>query len=299
MHDPRGSDADGEYLPPKPPAPPEPAPGFAFDRPQRPWKTAGGAAVGIGVLLAKFKGLLLLLTSFKWLIFAPKILFSFGSLFLSIWFYALFFGWKFGVVFVLLILVHELGHYLTFRNFGINATLPFFIPGFGAFVSRRGPAPSLTIDAIATLAGPVFGIAAAAVCYGYAVTTGEPFWYAAAYVGFFLNALNLLPVPPFDGGGIAAAIDPRLWILGAVAFVAWLLFFASWSVFTVLIVVLVAMTAIPRIMALRRGEMDPRFFAIPAATRIAIAAAYFVTIALAATGTAVTHVDLPQQHVGG
>jgi len=288
MHDERGSEIEGEYLPAEPAAGPSPPPEPA--RRTR-WGAAGGTAVGIGLVLAKFKGLLAAALGLKWLLLAPKLLISFASLFVSIWFYALFFGWKFGVVFVLLLLVHELGHYLTFRNFGIAATLPFFIPGLGAFVARRGPAPSLTTEAIATLAGPVFGLGAAAVCYGYALATGEPFWYAAAYVGFFLNALNLLPVPPFDGGGIAAAIEPRLWILGAVGFLAWLLFFAAWSSFTVILLLVIGVTAVPRIMALRRGEIDPRFFAVSVPARISIAVAYFVTVAVATAGAAATYVD--------
>jgi Zn-dependent protease len=272
-------ETEGEYLPPE--EPPRRRGGS--------WGS-GGALVGLGLLLAKFKGVLALLFSFKWLLLAPKLLISFGTFFASIWFYALFFGWKFGVVFVLLILVHELGHYLTFRNFGIAATLPFFIPGFGAFVTRRGPAPSLAIDATATLAGPIFGLGAAGVCYGYAISTGEPFWYAAAYVGFFLNALNLLPIPPFDGGGIAAAIDPRLWILGAIGLFAWLLFFATWSPFTLVMVLVIAAVAVPRIMALRRGIVDPRFALVDPRTRITIAAAYFVTVAVAVAGTVATHI---------
>jgi Zn-dependent protease len=282
MHDQRGSEVEGEYLPP-PEAP----------KPKRrgPWGAAGGTAVGIALLAAKFKGLFAVLFGLKWLLLAPKLLLSFGSLFISIWFYALFFGWKFGVVFVLLILVHELGHYLTFRNFGIAATLPFFIPGLGAFVARRGPAPSLTIEAIAILAGPVFGLAASAVCYAYAVATGEPFWFAAAYTGFFLNALNLLPMPPFDGGGIAAAIEPRLWILGAVGFLAWLVFFAAWSTFTVILLVVIAIAAVPRFMALRRGEVDPRFSAVSPSARMTIAVAYFVTVAMATAGAAATYAD--------
>ena len=251
--------------------------------------------LGLGLLAAKFKTLLFALFSLKWLLLAPKILISFGSLFISLWFYALFFGWKFGLVFVLLLLVHELGHYLTFRNFGIEATLPYFIPGVGAFVARRGPAPSLTVDAIATLAGPVFGIAAAGVCYGYAISTAEPFWYAAAYLGFFLNALNLLPVPPFDGGGIAAAIDPRLWILGAAGFLVWFLFFAPWSAFTLILLLIIVITAIPRIMALRRGEIDPRFFDLTVPERAGIALAYFVTVAIAAAGAVATHIDISGQ----
>jgi Zn-dependent protease len=289
MHDQRGSETEGEYLPPEsPPPPPRKGPG---------WKTAGGTLLGLALLGAKFKAVLFALLSLKWLLLAPKILISFGSLFVSLWFYALFFGWKFGLVFVLLLLVHELGHYLTFRNFGIPATLPFFIPGIGAFVARRGPAPSLTIDAIATLAGPVFGIGAAGVCYLYAVSTGQPFWYAAAYLGFFLNALNLLPLPPFDGGGIAAAIDPRLWILGAAGFLVWFLFFAPWSAFTLILLLAIGVTAIPRIMALRRGERDPRFFAMTVQERVAIAAAYFITVAIAAAGAVASHIDLPR-HAG-
>ena len=290
MHDQRPSDPEGEYLPPVEPQ----APGARNGRGRR--NVAGGTAVGIGALLLKFKGALALLASYKWLLFFPKFALSFGSIFISIWFYALFFGWKLGIVFVLLILVHELGHYVTFRNFGIAANLPFFIPGLGAFVSSRGPVQSLTTEAIVALAGPVFGLGAAAVCFGYAVTTHELFWNVAAYLGFFLNALNLLPIPPFDGGGIAAAIDPRLWIAGFGAFLAWLIFFAVWSPFTIVIAVIVGLTAIPRIMQLRRGVIDPRFAAVPRTSRVAIAAAYFVTLGIAVAGAFATYV--PRTHAG-
>jgi Zn-dependent protease len=283
MHEQRPSEIEGEYLPPEPSiAPP----------PKRGWRAAGGAVGALALLGLKFKGLLLVLLNLKWLFLAPKLLFSFGSLFISIWFYALFFGWKFGVVFVLLILVHELGHYMTFRNFGISASLPFFIPGFGAFVAARGPAPSLTIEAIATLAGPVYGLAASGVCYAVALSTHAPFWFAAAYVGFFLNGLNLLPVPPFDGGGIAAAIDPRLWIAGVVAFVGFIVFFHLWSSpFSWLFLLFVGIVAVPRIRALFAGYVDPRFAAVPRASRIAIAVAYFATMAIAIGGAAVTYFD--------
>ena len=282
MHEQRPSEVEGEYLPPQPSEGP----------PKRGWRAAGGAMGALALLALKFKGLLLVLLNFKWLLIAPKLLLSFGSLFVSIWFYALFFGWKFGVVFVLLILVHELGHYVTFRNFGISASLPFFIPGFGAFVAARGPAPSLTIEALATLAGPVYGLAASGLCYAVALGTHAPFWFAAAYVGFFLNGLNLLPVPPFDGGGIAAAIDPRLWIGGVVAFVGVIVFFHLWSSpFSWLFLLFVGIVAVPRIRALFAGYVDPRFAAVPRASRIAIAVAYFATMAIAIGGAAVTYFD--------
>ena len=281
MHEQRPSETEGEYLPPPLPAP---------EKPKAAWRTGAGVVGAVWLFFAKFKAALLVLGNFKLLLLLPK----FFALFLSIWFYALFFGWKFGVVLVLLILVHELGHYMTFRNFGIKADLPFFIPGLGAFVAARGPAPSLTIEAVAALAGPVYGLFASGVCYAVAVNLHEPFWFAAAYTGFFLNAINLLPVPPLDGGGIAAAIDPRLWILGAFAFIAFIVLFHIWAGF--LFVVIVGFAAVPRIRALMSGYVDPRFFAVPASSRIALAAAYFVTVAIAVGGAAVTYFD-PRMHV--
>jgi Zn-dependent protease len=297
MHDRRPSEGEGEYLPPA--APGEP-PAYAGYRPasggKRGWGTLGGLAGAAALWGAKSKGLLILLLNFKWLLFVPKLLLSFGSLFVSIWFYALFFGWKFGLVFVLLILVHELGHYLTFRNFGIAASLPFFIPGFGAFVAARGPAPSLTKEALATLAGPLYGLAAAGVCYALATSTHEPFWYAAAYVGFFLNALNLLPIPPFDGGGIAAAIDPRLWIAGAFALLGFVIVTHAWtSPFVFVLLLVVALVAVPRIRGLFAGAVDPRFAGVSRSARVAIACAYFASIAIAVAGAAATYFDPRRQ----
>jgi Zn-dependent protease len=249
--------------------------------------TAGGILAALALAAAKFKIILAALLSFKWLLLAPKLLLSFGSIFISIWFYAVLFGWKFGVVFVLLILVHELGHLLTFRNFGVPASLPMFIPGLGAFVSSpmtKDPAR----NAVAALMGPVFGVLASAACWGYGMATGEQFWIAAAYVGFFLNLFNLLPVFPFDGGRVAGAIDARLWLVGIVLLVAFVVVFHWFTAFTVLILIFVAVNSIPRIMATLRGQIDPTIAVALPAQRAALALAYFGLIAVAVAGAAAT-----------
>ena len=248
---------------------------------------AGGALVALGVLAAKFKGVLALLFGFKWLILAPKLLLSFGSIFLSLWFYALAFGWKFGVVFVLQILVHEMGHYLTFRNFGVPVSLPLFIPGLGAFVSSPMTSDP-TRNAVAALMGPVFGVCAAVLCWGYGLTTGEPFWIAAAYVGFFLNLFNLIPAYPFDGGRVAGAIDGRIWLVGVALLIGWIVVFRHFSAFTILILIFVLMSSIPRGIAAWRGQIDPRERIASPPQRGAIAIAYFSLIALAVAGAAGT-----------
>jgi Zn-dependent protease len=257
----------------------------------------GGILLAGGLLLAKFKTILALLAGFKWLLIAPKLLFSFGSLFLSIWFYAVWFGgWKIAVVFVLMILVHELGHYFTWRNFGVAVSLPTFIPGFGAFVTSPGGTPAQNVTA--SLAGPAFGIAAAMVCWGYALFNGEGaagtardhFWFACAYIGFFLNLLNLIPVPMLDGGAIAGAIDARLWFVGIALIGVWVFVFGV-STFGILILLLMIVTSVPRLIALWRGKIDPRGSGLTPGQRIATLIAYVALIVIGIAGAAATNAE--------
>jgi Zn-dependent protease len=248
---------------------------------------AGGILVALGLAAVKFKAIFAVAFSLKWLIFAPKLLFSFGTMFLSIWFYAVLFGWKIGVVFVLLILVHEMGHYVTFRNFGAAVSLPLFIPGLGAFVSSPMTSDPAR-NAVAALMGPVFGVAAAALCWGYGIATGEPFWIAAAYIGFFLNLFNLIPAFPFDGGRVAGAIDGRIWLVGVALLLGWVVAFRHFTPFTLLILIFVLVSSVPRGIAAWRGHVDPLLQVASPGQRGALAVAYFALIAVAVAGSAAT-----------
>ena len=66
----------------------------------------------------------LLLTSAKF----GKLLLVVGSMVLSIAAYSLVFGWMYAVGFVLLIFVHEMGHFLAARQRGLAVGAPVFIP---------------------------------------------------------------------------------------------------------------------------------------------------------------------------
>jgi Zn-dependent protease len=126
---------------------------------------------------------------------------KFGALFLSVGGYALLWGWRFGVGFVALILVHELGHFVEARRQGYQASLPMFVPFLGAFVAIRG-AFSPWKNGLVALAGPVAGGAAAAVAFGIGAYTGSDLLQALGFAGFFLNLFNLIPVGFLDGGAI-------------------------------------------------------------------------------------------------
>ena len=70
-------------------------------------------------------------------------------------------GWPFALGFVLLILVHEIGHGVEIKRAGLQAGYPLFIPFFGALISLRGQPRSPVEEARIAFAGPLWGGAAA------------------------------------------------------------------------------------------------------------------------------------------
>jgi Zn-dependent protease len=141
--------------------------------------------VAIGGLLVKFGGSL-----------------KFLGLFVSLGGYALIWGWKFGVGFVLLIFVHELGHYVEARRQGLHVSLPVFIPFIGAYVALRDVPFDPWRNAKVALAGPFLGgLGSLAVLVAGEVSDSN-LLLALAYTGFFLNLFNLVPIGFLDGGRI-------------------------------------------------------------------------------------------------
>ena len=132
----------------------------------------------------------------------------------SIGAYALIWGWKFAVGFVLLLLVHEIGHVIQLRREGIPASAPMFIPFLGAMVAMKKMPDDAGAEARVGLAGPVLGSLAALVPWAIYGLTGDDLFLALAFVGFFLNLFNLLPVLPLDGGRAMAALSPAMWLVG-------------------------------------------------------------------------------------
>jgi Zn-dependent protease len=180
----------------------------------------GSALAAIAALVAKFfatiKGALLLLPKLK-------LLTTGGTALVSVAAYSLFFGWTFAVGFVILLFVHEMGHVLQLRREGLKASAPMFIPFFGAVVMAKSLGENALAEARVGLAGPVLGTAGAAVCLAIGEATNSDLLRALAYIGFFLNLINLVPVVPFDGGRAMAAMAPAMWFVGLAALLALLL----------------------------------------------------------------------------
>ncbi|HVE38365.1 MAG TPA: site-2 protease family protein [Planctomycetota bacterium] len=182
------------------------------------WKKGAAGLSGLALLLFKFKSFgVLLLTKGKFILLGLTKAPTLFSMLLSMWYYFLIWGWKFGVGFVLSIYIHEMGHVWLLHKYGIRATAPMFIPGLGAVI-RSGAYQSISPveDARVGLAGPMWGLGAAAICYGVYVATGLEYWGALAQAGGMLNLFNLIPVWQLDGSrGLHSLTKGQRWLLAA------------------------------------------------------------------------------------
>jgi len=178
-----------------------------------------------------------------------KVLLTGGTMLLSIFSYAWIFGWKYSVGFVLLIFVHEMGHYLAARQRGLDVGAPTFIPFVGAWIELKELPHDVETEAYVGFAGPFVGTLGALVCYFVARQIDSKLLLALANAGFFLNLFNLIPVSPFDGGRITAIISPRVWLLGVPILAA--LFFYRPSP----LLIMMAIMAAPQ--AMKAWKYDP------------------------------------------
>jgi Zn-dependent protease len=166
----------------------------------------------VGALLLKFKFIFFAIFKFK--IFTTS-----GTMLVSVAAYTLFWGWKFAFGFVLLMFVHEMGHVLEAKRQGIPVSAPIFIPFLGAAIIPKAAFPNVWAEAKLAAGGPILGSIGAAAVWIAGEAYDSEFLIALAFTGFFLNLINLLPVSPLDGGRMAAALHPALWIVGLIGLV--------------------------------------------------------------------------------
>lgn len=211
--------------------------------------------------------------------FIPLLFKTGGTMFISIFFYAQVWGWQYAVGFVLLLFVHETGHLIAARMMGLRVGLPMFIPFMGAVIALKEAPRNAWVEAVVGIGGPILGSIGALAAWGLYFVTGNGLFLALAYVGFFLNLFNLIPIVPLDGGRIVSAISPWLWLLGFLLLVPVLFWFAN--LFVIIIFILLLREAVPRVRALfrPRTEMEQRYFECTPAQRWTISILYFALLA--------------------
>jgi Zn-dependent protease len=283
------------WLPPLPPRdgypatePPAPAPAQTPPpRQQSRLRRALGPLAIVGVLAvkyaAKLKALLLLLPKLK--LFTTS-----ASMLVSVAAYALIWGWKFGVGFVALLFVHEMGHYIQMRREGVQPSFMLFIPFLGAAVGARSLGGNALAEARIGLAGPVLGTLGTAALIPVAEAAGSDLLRALAFTGFFLNLFNLVPVLPLDGGRAMAAMAPWLWLLGFAAMVGMVFVWPNPILF--IIILFGGMETWRRWKQRKQGEEgNAAYYRVSPKARLLVGLVYVGLIVACALGMDATFID--------
>ncbi len=138
----------------------------------------GGTALKFGFIFVKFFGFFISVAAY------------------TLWFHS----WTFALGFVLMILVHELGHVAEARRQGLKVSWPRFIPFIGAYVTIERAGLTPWKNALISMAGPFTGGAAAAIVWAIGSARGSTQLEVLANIAFLLNVFNMLPIGFLDGG---------------------------------------------------------------------------------------------------
>lgn len=186
-------------------------------------KTILGGLGVLGIILLKGKAYLfaawkaVALLKISWLI----------SPIITIGVYAMLFGWPYAIAVFILLLTHEMGHWIWMKALGLEPKAPVFIPGVGAYVAMTKLPADQATHAWVAIAGPLVGGLTSGVLFWFGVNYSNTWLMAAGNTGFFLNLFQLVPAKPFDGGFIINAIYKWLLIPGTALLCVLTFFFQS------------------------------------------------------------------------
>jgi Zn-dependent protease len=210
----------------------------AIAKKSRSWaKWLGVAAPAAAFLATKGKFLILGLTKLPTL----------ASMLIFMSFYWERWGWGFALGFVLSIYIHEMGHVVTLKHYGIPASAPLFIPGLGAVIFARQRITSPAVDARVGLAGPAAGVLAALACLALYPVTGSKLFLALAVFGAYINLFNLIPVWFLDGArGLRGLRAQQRWMVAGIGVLSYFLFDSSLSLAIAAVIAVRQMFSKPR-----------------------------------------------------
>jgi Zn-dependent protease len=231
---------------------------------QRPrWRRALGPLVPILIFAAtKLKFIVTAFKSVKFLGTGVTMLVSAGA-------YALLFPWHFAVGLVVLIFIHEMGHSLVLKRYGMAATAPIFIPFLGAFIGMKQLPKNSVMEAYVGLGGPILGSLGAFAAWGIYLLNGHTIFLVLAFFGMFLNLFNLLPILPLDGGRAVGALSRWVWVAGYALLIGLVIMRPSPILFIILLV------GAPETWNAIRGRVDRDYYRASAGDRLKVATLYF------------------------
>jgi len=110
---------------------------------------------------------------------------------------------------VLVLFIHELGHFIGMKRFGYDNVRMLFIPMMGAFVQGNKPIYSQKESLWVILLGPYPGILLGCIGFYFGELHHMEWLATTALISLILNIINLLPLDPLDGGQLIRYLLPQ------------------------------------------------------------------------------------------
>jgi len=107
---------------------------------------------------------------------------------------------QFLIFLVLVLFIHELGHFLFMKLFNYNNVRMMFVPLMGAFVQGAKKVYSQRESFLVVLGGPIPGVFLGVIGAIFAFNYQINWMLELSAVFILLNMINLLPLDPLDGG---------------------------------------------------------------------------------------------------
>lgn len=112
---------------------------------------------------------------------------------------------------LIVLVVHEMGHFIAMKTFKYKNVRMLFIPLMGAFVQGKKSNYSQKQSLIVLIAGPFPGIVVGNLLFWYSTWSPYNSWLAEpAIIFLLLNIINLLPLDPLDGGQMFKLLVKRV-----------------------------------------------------------------------------------------
>ena len=120
--------------------------------------------------------------------------------------YTWLFSWQMAIAIIVLLFVHEYGHIWAMKKEGMKVKGIYFIPFLGGAAVPDEMFNSRRQESFVAIMGPVFGLGLTLIVLIIHFITGQEMYAGIAAWMALINAFQLLPINPMDGGRIVKSI---------------------------------------------------------------------------------------------
>jgi stage IV sporulation protein FB len=153
------------------------------------------------------------------------------------------------VVITIVLFLHELAHLLAMKYYKYNDLSIFFIPFFGAATIGNKDEIKQDEKSMIILTGPLSGIIIGLILFGLNYFVKSELIHKLSTLFLVINALNLLPLSPLDGGRLVETLFIQLkskvllifTIVSMIAIAFYAIYYESYNLMCIILILIIGL----------------------------------------------------------